>query len=86
LLAEHLTTIGHLNALTKKLVKAGSLMVNSSELMSAKLSDRMDIKGAMDSVGTKVPVSIMVTSVYTWVTPLTNERGTLAVARECRIL
>jgi hypothetical protein len=33
--------------------------------MAAKLSDRIDIKGAMESVGTKVPLSIMVTSAYT---------------------
>ncbi len=55
-------------------------MVSSSLLMAAKLPDRMEIKGVMESVGMKSPVSIMVTSVYTWETPLINNRGRLAVA------
>jgi hypothetical protein len=48
-----------------KFFKAASWMVSSSLLMAAKLPDRMEIKGVMESVGMKSPVSIMVTSVYT---------------------
>ena len=79
-------------ALRKNAVKAGSWIVSSSRLIAAKLSERIDMSGPMESEGVKldgrpaVESTRPVTSPKTWVMLLTKDRGTADVAKECLIL